>query len=67
MKQVITYELLKPTTVSGHAIKVSICFSSFDKAEIDKLHEYLRDNVGTGLVSEVLMDASVKDQTGDAK
>lgn len=67
MKQTITYERLKPTTVDGDIIKVSIYFSSFNKEEIDKLYDYLKDNIGTVLVSEVLMKDVAECQTGDAK
>jgi hypothetical protein len=67
MKQTITCERLKPTTVDGDIIKVSIYFSSFDKEEIDKLYDYLKDNIGTVLVSEVLMEDVAECQTGDAK
>ena len=45
MKQTIPYERLKPTTVDGDTIKVSIYFSSFDKEEIDKLSELLKPEV----------------------
>lgn len=67
MKQTITYERLKPTTVDGDIIKVSIYFSSFNKEEIDKLYEHLKNNIGTTLVSEVLMEDVAECQTGDAK
>ena len=55
MKQTITYERLKATTVDGDILKVSIYFSSFNKGEIDKLQEGLKDCIGSGIISEVIM------------
>lgn len=51
MKLSINYEELMPTTVSGHAIKITYVYSSFDKEEVDKLKERLADEIGTGIVS----------------
>lgn len=56
MKKTVIYERLMPTTMDGHIIKVSTYFSSFDKSEIDKLQEQLKDIIGSGLVSEVLLE-----------
>ncbi len=51
MKVSTTFERLMPTTTDGHIIKISTCYSSFDKNEIDKLQEDLRNTIGTGIVS----------------
>lgn len=55
MKMFTMYERLKPDTVSGHSIKVTIVYSSFDINEIDKLQEELRNSIASGVVSEVGM------------
>lgn len=51
MKVATTFERLMPTTADGHMIKVTTYYSSFDKSEIDKLQEDLRDAIGSGIVS----------------
>lgn len=53
MKLSINYEELMPTTVSGHAIKITYVYYSFDKEEIDKLKARLADEIGTGIVSTI--------------
>ena len=53
MELSINYEELMPTTVIGHAIKITYVYSSFDKEEIDKLKERLADEIGTGIVSTI--------------
>lgn len=52
MKIVTTFERLMPTTAEGHIIKINTYYSSFDKAEIDKLQEDLRNTIGAGVVTE---------------
>ena len=54
MKVATTFERLMPTTVDGHIIKVTTYFSSYDKNEIDKLQEDLRNTIGAGVVSEFI-------------
>lgn len=56
MKLSINYEELMPTTVSGHAIKITYVYSSFDKEEVDKLKERLADEIGTGIVSTIKVE-----------
>ena len=51
MKVATTFERLMPTTADGHILKITTYYSSFDKAEIDKLQEDLRDAIGSGIVS----------------
>ena len=51
MKVATTFERLMPTTADGHIIKVTTYYSSWDKAEIDKLQEDLRNAIGSGIVS----------------
>lgn len=51
MKVATTFERLMPTTADGHIIKVTAYYSSWDKAEIDKLQEDLRNTIGAGIVS----------------
>ena len=55
MKMFTMYERLKPDTVSGHAVKVTTIYSSFNINEIDKLQEELRNSIASGVVSEVSM------------
>lgn len=52
MKVTTTYERLMPTTADGHIIKVTTYYSSYDKNEIDKLQEDLRNTIGAGVVTE---------------
>lgn len=54
MKVATTFERLMPTTADGHIIKISTYYSSYDKAEIDKLQEDLRNTIGAGLVTEFI-------------
>ena len=56
MKLSINYEELMPTTASGHAIKITYVYSSFDKEEVDKLKERLADEIGTGIVSTIKVE-----------
>ena len=56
MKLSINYEELMPTTVSGHAIKITYVYSSFDKEEVDKLKERLADEIGTGIVATIKVE-----------
>ena len=63
MKVTITFERLMPTTADGHIIKVNTYYSSWDKAEIDKLQKDLQNTVGAGVVTEfVPNDMSVISQ-----
>ena len=52
MKVTTTFERLMPTTADGQIIKVTTYYSSWDKAEIDKLQEDLRNTIGAGVVTE---------------
>lgn len=54
MKVATTFERLMPTTADGHIIKISTYYSSYDKSEIDKLQEDLRNTIGAGLVTEFI-------------
>lgn len=54
MKVATTFERLTPTTADGHIIKISTYYSSYDKAEIDKLQKDLQNTIGTGLVTEFI-------------
>ena len=51
MKVATAFERLMPTTTDGHIIKITTYYSSFDKSEIDKLQEDLRNTIGAGIVS----------------
>ena len=52
MKVTTTFERLMPTTADGQIIKVTTYYSSWDKSEIDKLQEDLRNTIGSGVVTE---------------
>ena len=52
MKTQLTYKRLNPTTVSGDCLEVKIIYSSFDTAEIDKMEEYYKQNVGYALITD---------------
>ena len=60
MKLSITYEELMPSTVAGYAIKISYIYSSFDQKEVDKLKSSLKDEIGTGIISEINKDFEVE-------
>lgn len=49
MKIATTFERLMPTTADGHIIKVTTYYSSYDKNEIDRLQEDLKNSIGTGI------------------
>lgn len=50
----VTYERVDcPNTISGHSIKIITTYSSFDKEEIDRLEEKLRDDIGTGIIADM--------------
>ena len=52
MKTLTTFERLNPTTADGHIIKVTTCYSSYNKEEIDELQKLLIRFIGSGIVSE---------------
>ena len=52
MDHLVTWEKLKPSTMSGYAITVKHTFSSFDIAEINALEERLKQTIGAGLLIE---------------
>ena len=54
MKVATSFERLMPTTADGHIIKVTTYYSSWDKSEIDKLQEDLRNTIGAGVVTEFI-------------
>lgn len=54
MKVATTFERLMPTTADGHIIKLTTYYSSFDKNEIDKLQEDLRNTIGAGVVTDFI-------------
>lgn len=56
MKVFTTFRRLMPTTVDGEIIKVTTYYSSFDGAEIDRLHEDLKNTIGAGVVTEFVPD-----------
>ena len=60
MKLSINYEELMPSTVAGYAIKISYIYSSFNKQEIDDLKAKLKDEIGTGIISEINKDFEVE-------
>ena len=60
MRIYIDFEELMPTTISGHAIKISYVCSSFNKQEIDDLKARLRKEIGSGIISD---DISVSQLT----
>ncbi len=45
-----------PDTVRGAAVTVSTTYSSFDEAEIDKLEDQLREQIGAGLIGEITLN-----------
>lgn len=54
MKIATTFERLMPTTADGHIIIVTTYYSSYDKNEIDRLQEDLRNTIGAGVVTEFI-------------
>ena len=50
MKTQITYKRNNPCTMIGECLEVTITYSSFDKAEIDKMEEYYKQNIGYALI-----------------
>ena len=42
----VKYERLNPTTACGEALKITLFYSSFDGAEIDKLEEQCKKEIG---------------------
>ena len=52
MDHLITWENLKPSTMSGYAITVKHTYSSFDMAEINALEERLKQTIGAGILIE---------------
>ena len=49
MNETISFKRLAPSTISGEQIAITYVYSSFNKGEIDKIEEYLRDSLGTCL------------------
>ena len=40
------YKKINPTTANGYSIQVITTYQSFDKSEIDKVEDILKDSVG---------------------
>lgn len=59
----IQWEELMPTTVSGHAVKVTYVYSSFEKSEIDALKEKLKEDIGCGILSVTKDELDVSEVT----
>ena len=57
MKTQITWERSLPDTILGEKIVVHTVYSSFDRAEIDKLQEECERRIGYALVGELSADA----------
>ena len=52
MKTQITSHRNKGYTVNGESVSVIYTYSSLDKQEIDKMEEYCKQNIGSGVVIE---------------
>lgn len=65
MKTQITWERPLPDTILGEKIVVHTVYSSFDRAEIDKLQEECERRIGYALVGE--LSAVCERQTGEWK
>lgn len=50
-------ERLKPSTISGEGVRISYTYTSFDKAEIDRLEEDAKSSLGYVTILEVKADA----------
>lgn len=51
MKETISFRRLTPDTINGEQIAITYTYSSFNKSEIDKIEEYLRNSLGTCVVT----------------
>lgn len=69
MNETISFKRLAPSTISGEQIAITYVYSSFDKSEIDKIEEYLRDSLGTCLTvgDAVLGEPFWMEQKHDSK
>ena len=56
MRACTIYEVLEPTTSAGYRLKVSTIYMTFNEDEYKKLHNMLREKVGTGLITDVNID-----------
>lgn len=52
MNCTISWKRLKPDTISGEKIEVKMVYSSMMPEEIDKMEEYCKQNIGSGIVIE---------------
>ena len=62
MKCLITYSRLNADTISGERIIVTQTYSTFDSEEMDRLEDYLRGNIASGIMTEYDIDKCIENE-----
>ena len=62
MKCFISYRRANADTINGEALIVSQRYSTFDKAEMDRLEDYLKSSMGCGVSVEYDIDKCIKNE-----
>lgn len=64
MKCLITYSRFNADTISGERIIVTQTYSTFDSEEMDRLEDYLRQSIASGIMTEYDIDKCIENEKG---
>ena len=62
MKCFISYQRANADTINGETLIVSQRYSTFDKAEMDRLEDYLKSSMGCGVSVEYDIDKCIENE-----